>query len=58
MRNYLLLAILISVLLIVMKWNLVDTKTHRWILSDRKNRAGFGLLSLAIFLFFALLIWD
>ena len=57
MRNFLFIALLISVPIIIMKWNLVDAKAHRWNRSDSNTRVGFTLLSLVFLLFFALLIW-
>ncbi len=57
MREYLIIALFISVPIIVMKWNLIDAKMHRWNLSDNKNRVGVALFSLVFLLFVALTMW-
>lgn len=57
MRNFLFVAFLISVPIIIMKWNLIDAKTHRWNLSDSTTRVGFTLLSLVFLLSLVLLFW-
>lgn len=46
MRDYLFWGLLLLGTFIQIKWNLWDTKAHRWELSDDKNRVGFALFSL------------
>ncbi|KQY78635.1 hypothetical protein ASD52_01960 [Ensifer sp. Root142] len=57
-REYLFVGLLLLAGFIVIKWNLRDAKTHRWNVSDDKNRIGFALLSLVFIAGSIVLLWH
>lgn len=48
MRTYVFYAIMILGMIVVIKYDLRDTKTHRWRVSTEENKLGYFLL---VFLF-------
>lgn len=48
MRTYVFYAIMIVGMIVVIKYDLRDTKTHRWRVSTEENKLGYFLL---VFLF-------
>lgn len=44
MRSYVFYAIMILAMIVVVKYDLRDTKTHRWRVSTEENKLGYFLL--------------
>lgn len=44
MRSYVFYAIMIVAMIVVVKYDLRDTKTHRWRVSTEENKLGYFLL--------------
>lgn len=44
MRSYVFYAIMIVAMIVVVKYDLTDTKTHRWRVSTEENKLGYFLL--------------